>query len=116
MTGVDTLAGYADAYLETVQKQAGSSAASRAADRDYSNATAEELLEACKEFEAYFVEQLFKAMRATVPESENSSSASALNMFEDNLYQEYAKQSAENGQLGLAQQLFEQMKRNYGLE
>lgn len=116
MTGIDALAGYTSTYLENVQSQNSSSAASVAAKRDYSKATEEELMEACKEFEAYFVEQVFKAMRATVPESEESSSTSALDMFEDTLYQEYAKQSAESGQLGLAQQLFEQMKRNYGLE
>lgn len=115
MTGIDALTGYTSTYLENVQNQTSSSAASKVAGKDYSKATEEELLEACQEFEAYFVEQLFKAMRATVPESEESSSASALDMFEDNLYQEYAKQSAENGQLGLAQQLFEQMKRNYNL-
>lgn len=115
MTGIDALAGYTSTYLENVQNQNSSASVSKAVNKDYSNATEEELMEACKEFEAYFVEQLFKAMRATVPESEESSSASALDMFEDNLYQEYAKQSAVNGQLGLAQQLFEQMKRNYGL-
>lgn len=115
MTGIDSLAGYTSTYLDHVKNQTQASSTSGAAEKDYSNATEEELLEACKEFEAYFVEQMFKAMRATVPKSESSTSASALDMFEDNLYQEYAKQTADSGQLGLAQQLFEQMKRNYNL-
>lgn len=115
MTGMDALTGYTSTYFDSMKSQAGSASVSSAAEKDYSKATEKELYEACKEFEAYFVEQMFKAMRATVPKEE-SSSASALDMFEDNLYQEYAKQTADSGQLGLAQQLFEQMKRNYGLE
>ena len=112
MTGLDALTGYASTYVDNMKSQANANTASDIANRDYANATDEELYEACKEFEAYFVEQGFKAMRATVPKDENSS-ASAFDMFEDNLYQEYAKQAADSGQLGLAQQLFEQMKRNY---
>lgn len=115
MTGMDALTGYTSTYLDNVKSQTSSSSASATAGKDYTNATEEELYEACKEFEVYFVEQMFKAMRATVPESEDSTSTSALDMFEDNLYQEYAKQASDSGQLGLAQQLFEQMKRNYSL-
>lgn len=115
MTGIDALAGYTSTYLDNVKDQTSAASVSGAAEKDYSKATEAELYEACKEFESYFVEQMFKAMRATVPESEKSTSASALDMFEDNLYQEYAKQTADSGQLGLAQQLFEQMKRNYNL-
>ena len=44
---------------------------------DYSEATSEELMDVCKEFEAYFVEQIFKEMRKTIPESESTSSYSS---------------------------------------
>ncbi len=114
MTGLDALTGYTSTYLDNMKSQANANAAADIANKDYTNATDEELYEACKEFEAYFIEQVFKAMEATVPKEENSSS-SALSMFEGTLYQEYAKQAADSGQLGLAQQLFEQMKRNYDL-
>ena len=87
MTGLDALTGYASTYVDNMKSQANANTASDIANRDYANATDEELYEACKEFEAYFVEQVFKAMRATVPKDENSS-ASAFDMFEDNLYQE----------------------------
>lgn len=33
---------------------------------DYSQATDDELLDACKQFEAYFLEQVFKEMEKTV--------------------------------------------------
>ena len=57
---------------------------------------------------------LFKEMQKTVPETEYSS-ASTENMvgyYRDNMLQEMAKMSTENGELGLAQMLYEQMKLN----
>ena len=49
---------------------------------DYSSATDDEMMEVCKEFEAYFTEQVFKAMEKMVPESdESSSSTSYVNML-----------------------------------
>lgn len=85
---------------------------------DYSNATDEELMSVCKEFESYFVEQIFKEMRKSIPESEFTSSATKNqnDYYQDALYQEYAKSVSEQGDgLGLAQMLYEQMKRNYDL-
>ena len=88
---------------------------------DYSTATDDEMMEVCKEFEAYFTEQVFKAMQKMVPESDDSSSSSTsyVSMFKDTLIQEYANLSSEsNGGegLGIAQMLYEQMKRNYGVD
>lgn len=83
---------------------------------DLSNATDDELMDACKQFESYFLEQIFKEMKKTVPESEYSSNAtsSMMDYMEDSLLQEYASQATETNSLGLAQTLYEQMKRNYG--
>jgi flagellar protein FlgJ len=87
---------------------------------DYSTATDDEMMEVCKEFEAYFTEQVFKAMQKMVPESDDSSSSTSyVSMFKDTLIQEYADLSSEsNGGegLGIAQMLYEQMKRNYGVD
>lgn len=114
MTGIDALTSYTNTYLDQAKKQADSSNIEDAASKDLSNATEEELMNVCKEFEAYFLEQVFKAMESTVPKSEESSSAE-WDMFGDTLYQEYASMAADSGQIGLAQTLFEQMKRNYDL-
>ncbi len=75
----------------------------------------DELMEACKQFEAYFVEQMFKEMRKTVPEDplDSGSNKQLVDYFKDNLTQEYATQATEREGLGLAQMLYEQMKRNY---
>lgn len=85
--------------------------------KDYSKASDEELMEACKSFEQYFIEQAFKGMEKMVPESEKSSlGPSYVDMFKDNLYQEYAKSATDRGDgIGIAKMLYEQMKRNYNL-
>lgn len=107
------LSSYSDLYSSSSDK---TSNISKSSSKDYSKATDEELMDVCKEFEAYFVEQTFKAMEKMIPDNDDTeSSASTLNMFKDNLIQEYASSATEGEGLGLAQMLYEQMKRNYNL-
>lgn len=86
---------------------------------DYSSKTDEELMEACKDFEAYLYEQMFKSMRKMIPESEDEGSTSMLKeYFEDELYSQYAETLADQNEtagVGIAQTMYEQMKRNYNL-
>ncbi|SDB06219.1 rod-binding protein [Eubacterium oxidoreducens] len=86
---------------------------------DYSNSTSEELMDVCKQFEAYFLEQIFKGMEATVPETESSSNSmsSLTDYYKDMTIQQVASDATEQGDgVGLAKMLYEQMKRNYGIE
>ncbi len=78
---------------------------------DEGNSSDEEIMEVCKEFEAYLVEKVFDRMKDAMTDSEEEE-GDYLSYFGDMMYQEYAKQIAENGELGLAQQLYESMKRN----
>jgi len=84
---------------------------------DYSAASTDELMDACKQFEAYFLEQMFKEMVKTIPKNEESSSSTTgmLDYFKDEMIREIAADSTEQNSLGLAQMLYEQMKRNYGV-
>ena len=86
-------------------------------DKDYSKATDEELMDACKQFEAYFLEQMFKEMMKTIPKSGETSGSTSnmLDYYKDQMIQNIAADSTEQNGLGLAQMLHEQMKRNYGL-
>ncbi|TAH66030.1 MAG: hypothetical protein EWM47_10590 [Anaerolineaceae bacterium] len=70
----------------------------------------EELMEVCKSFEAYLLEQAMKGMEKTIPYEGKKNPY--LEHFGDMLYQEYAKSATENQGLGLAQMLYESMKRN----
>ena len=85
---------------------------------DYSKATDDELMDACKQFESYFLEQMFKEMMKTIPESEDTSSSNSqlMDYYKDEMVQQIASDSTEQNSLGLAQMLYEQMKRNYNLE
>lgn len=73
-------------------------------------ANGEELMEACKSFEAYLLEQVFEHMKKTIPESEDENPY--LDQFGGILYQEYAKKISDNQSLGIAGMLYEAMKRN----
>lgn len=78
---------------------------------DLSEKTDEELLSACKEFEAYFIEQVMQQIKETIPKSEEEDNK-YLDYFGDMMIQEYASVITERGDLGIAQQLYESMKNN----
>ncbi len=82
---------------------------------DVASATDAELLESCKEFEAYLVEQMLKGMEKTIPKDEDEEENPYLEQFGDVFYTQVANSIVDNGELGLAQQLYESMKRNQGL-
>ena len=83
----------------------------------YANASDEELMDVCKEFEAYFLEQVFDAMMKTATvfsdEEENGYAAKMVDYFKDTAVQELTAQATEQNGLGIAQTLYEQMKRQY---
>lgn len=112
------IGGLNSGYLDYITKAAGSSKTGKmeeSLNKTYESASDEELMDVCKQFESYFLEQVFKEMVKTIPASEDSGSNSALvDYYKDNMIQELAAQSTEQNSLGLAQSLYEQMKRNIG--
>ncbi|MDO4965605.1 MAG: rod-binding protein [Lachnospiraceae bacterium] len=83
---------------------------------DLSGATDEELMDVCKQFESYFVEQVLKQAMDTFTEgdvTESGSLSTLTNYFKDGLMTEYAEKITDQQDLGLAKTLYEQMKRNY---
>lgn len=107
------------AFVNTVSDnaKAASNDLTKKLDKDMSDATDQELMDVCKEFEAYFIEQVFKNMKKSmVPQTESMSGADATlkDFYEDKLMSEYAAGAAKQSENGLAQMLYEQMKRNRG--
>lgn len=84
-----------------------------------STATEEELMDACKEFESYFMEQVFNSMIKTTKvfsdDDENGYASKMVDYFKDYAVQELCAQVTSGNGLGLANTLYEQMKRNYGI-
>lgn len=109
---------YSDVY-STAANQAASKLQNRLDGADYSTASKDELMDACKQFEAYFIEQMYKAMLKTIPENEGTSNyaSSVMDYYKDQMVQGIAEQTTNQseGGLGLAQMLYEQMARNYGI-
>ena len=110
--------GVSSGYTSYIASQTASKLDSRIKTKDYSKSSDEQLLDACKEFEAYFVEQIFKEMQKTVDvfkDGETNPNDSLVDFFKDSTIQELASTTTETQGLGLAQMLFEQMKRNYNM-
>ena len=82
---------------------------------DYTKATDVELMDACKEFEAYLWEQVLSEMTKSVNFGLDSESTTStmVDYFKDEAMKEVASQITESTTSSLAQSLYEQMKRNY---
>jgi Rod binding domain-containing protein len=70
------------------------------------------LKEACQQFEEMFLTQMMKQMRKTAPEGGMFGGSQSEKQFEEMLDQERAKSWAADGGVGMAQMMFEQMKKN----
>ena len=112
---ISSISSYTD-YLKSVNN-ASADKVSNLTKSDYSSATDDELMDVCKEFEAYFIEQVYKEVAKTVGTTDYSSTATSTMMdyYKDNFIQELASMTSDSEDLGLAQMLYEQMKRNYDL-
>lgn len=71
----------------------------------------EELMEACKEFEAYLVEQVIKQVKESMLDSDEDESG-YLKIFGDTMVQNIATTISDTESLGIAQSLYESMKNN----
>ena len=112
-----TYLNYADTLTGTNGKSANSISTLR--DKDLSKASEDELMEVCKEFESYFMEMIMKGMTKTTSlfgEEGSGSNSALVGYFKDGAIADLAKEATQQNSLGLAQTLYEQMKRNYGLD
>lgn len=70
-----------------------------------------QMREAAKAYEKYFLDEMVKAMRSTVPEGEGLIKPNfAEKLYRENLDQEYVKNWAESGGVGLSDLIYEQLK------
>ncbi len=115
---------YTDYYAQMAQNASASklssklSAAGTANAAGTSSAEDEKLMDVCKQFESYLLEQVFKNMDKTVMRAneDDSPNGNLVNFFKEQTIQTLATQSTEQSPLGLAQMLYEQLKRNLGID
>ena len=88
--------------------------------KNLENGEQSELLDACKSFEAYFIEQVMKEVSKTTDLfglGDSSSYAGQMtDYFKDSVIQTLAGKVGDQTGNALAMQLYEAMKRNYGID
>lgn len=118
-----SIGGVSSAYADYMASQASNNSKAETLKNKLTNgstaADEDELKEACKEFESYFVEQVFDAMMKTTKvfsdDEEDGYASKMVDYFKDFAVQELCDNVTDGDGLGLANILYEQMKRNYGI-
>lgn len=101
-------------YFDTSVSAANTNALENAANKDMTKSSDDELMDVCKQFESYFIEQVMKEMIKTVPNSDQSNQL--VDYFKDLTIQDLSSQVQKQSGLGLAQTMYEQLKRNYNID
>jgi flagellar protein FlgJ len=71
------------------------------------------LKELCEEFESILIYQLLKEARKTIPENQGIFKKSFVQkIYEDMLYQEYARLIAKNYQFGIAEKIYNSLSKS----
>lgn len=118
MDGFGNITDYTN-YLQTQTDASGQKVQNTTA-KIGKDTTDEELMDACKQFEAYLLEQVFKEMQKTISFGDDDGSSAGLSLASSNSLVDYFKDqtiaaiagsSTERNGLGIAQMLYESMKR-----
>jgi Rod binding domain-containing protein len=106
-------------YAMQESKNASTIALQKKLENTSAKSTDDELWQACKGFEAYFMEQIFKEMQKSVdalkPESQDKSTSTLVDYFKNQTLQEICADSVDTQSNGFAQMLYENLKRNYDI-
>ena len=106
-------------YAMQESKNASTIALQKKLENTSAKSTDDELWPACKGFEAYFMEQIFKEMQKSVdalkPESQDKSTSTLVDYFKNQTLQEVCADSVDTQSNGFAQMLYENLKRNYDI-
>lgn len=112
--------GIGDTYLTNYSTTANDAISEQLSNQVQSAKSDEQMLDACKQFESYLIQQMFKSMEESAKvfsDDEDDDSTDYVNMFQDNYLSTIADQMVKSGQgLGIAEQLYESMKNNSGME
>ena len=106
-------------YLTQTAQNANNSASAGAVNNKIGNinenSSEEEMKQAIKDFESYFVEQILKNVRESLKDDDDSSNAQLTDFFMEQVGQKIADQMVDQTGERLTQTLYEQMCRNYNI-
>ena len=71
----------------------------------------DKLYQACQDFEAIFVKEMLKSMKSTVQKSGLLDGGFAEEIYDDMLYDEYAKKMTKTASFGITESLYKQLSR-----
>lgn len=95
-----------DAISPNVLQQASSTSPKKPATRD-----AASLKRSCQDFEALFIQSMFKAMRKTIPDGGFFEKDTAHEIYQDMLDSEVAINISRHQSMGLADQMYRQLEK-----
>ena len=117
---ISNISSLTDYYTSVTGQNKATELANNLSNKAQAATTDDELMSVCKQFESYMLEQVFKRMDKTVlknsDESKDAATENLVDFFREQTISELASQSTEKQGLGIAQQLYEQLRRNYGLD
>ncbi|WP_051594225.1 hypothetical protein [Butyrivibrio sp. AE3003] len=106
-------------YAMRESKNASTEALKNKLEQTNEKSSDDELWAACKGFESYFLEQIFKEMQKSVdalkPEKSDNSTSTLVDFFKDQTLQDVCATSVDKQSNGFAQMLYENLKRNYDI-
>ena len=113
---ISSNANISDYYSQLASSSRASDLSSKLNQTDTKTAGEDELMDVCKQFESYLLEQVYKNMEKSIHWDDKEQQDNQLvDYFKDLTIQEVSKQATDQKSLGLAQMLYEQMKVNMGI-
>ena len=107
-------------YLTQTAKNANNSASAGAVNSAIGsineNSSEQEMKQAIKDFESYFVEQILKNVKESLKSDEDSTNSQLTDFFMEQVGQDLADQIVDQAGSRITQTLYEQMCRNYNIK
>ena len=111
----DSTYGYLSQTLEHSKSAASADSVSGSISGINENSSEEEMKQAIKDFESYFVEQVLKNVKKSVMGDEESSNDQLTSFYMDSVTEKMADQIVDSVGNRMTQTLYEQMCRNYNI-
>ena len=112
----DSMYNYLTQTAQNANKSASAGAVNNKIGNINENSSEEEMKQAIKDFESYFVEQILKNVQESLKDDEDSSNAQLTEFFMGQVGEQLADKIVDQSGNRLTQTLYEQMCRNYNIK